>query len=172
MSYETDLKNAYDARKSGDSAKALEIVNLALGAAKADRSKIYGQLLCAAGQFQRDLGNLAAASDAYSEAVEFFQHDQDHPQQAHAMRHQGDIERELHNLDVAEKLLKDALKIYENEKGASELCFANAQRSFALVQEARGEIDDAKPYWQAARKVYAKLAIKDGVAECDSRLKK
>ena len=164
------LRSAYDKRKAGNSVAALALARQALDHADRDDRAALARVLCAIGQFHRDLGAIRPARDAYAEAVGHIAETGDRLYSAHALRHLGDLERELGHLDAAREKLEQALKIYATEGGADGLARANADRVLALVHEARGDRDQAHDCWRSARAIYAALDIAAGVAECDTRL--
>jgi len=168
----TLLQRADEKRRSGDSAAALDLALLALERSDRDDPVRSAHILCAIGQFQRDLGALPEARDAYAEAAKHAVHAGDQNWRAHALRHQGDLDRELGRLDDAHTSLKEALQIHRANGNPNGLARANTERVLALVHQARGEPNKAKSYWRSARAIYAARGVVDCVAECDTMLSK
>ncbi|GAB4533519.1 MAG: hypothetical protein Tsb0010_14150 [Parvularculaceae bacterium] len=168
----TLLDEARVARKRGDASMALATAKRALalvgdGAADAD---LTARIHCAIGQFERDLNDLENSARSYARGVSNFEKSANATAKAHALRHQGDLERLLGRLDAAESLVCEAISIYRDHEMSDEIAMANAERVLALVRDAQGRSRKARKSWLDARKIYAMHKIDSGVAECDERL--
>lgn len=166
------LKEARSARKRGDSSMALATAKRALaqvhdGAADAE---LTARIHCAIGQFERDLNDLENSARSYARGVSNFEKSSNATAKAHALRHQGDLERLLGRLDAAESLVCEAIRIYRDQDKYNEIAMANAKRVLALVRHAQGRSRKARESWLDARRIYAMHKIDSGVAECDERL--
>ena len=109
-------------------------------------------------------GRLADAARDYAEAVELCRTSSDPLLLAHTVRHLGDVEMEMVQLDRARPHLEEAVSIYRSV--ASEpLAFANALRSLALLNERSGGLIEAKTLWQEAHELYVRANVPPGIAE-------
>jgi tetratricopeptide (TPR) repeat protein len=125
--------------------------------------------LKALGQIERDLGRGDAARPLYEEAVTISREDGDPLMLAHTIRHLGDIHRDAKRLADAELCYHEALALYRANEAAP-LDLANAIRPFAILKEATGKAEEARPFWEEARELYAAVNVQEGVAECARRL--
>jgi len=165
------LQAAWESRRSGDAAAALAQAELAMQAnGLSEDLAARAEILCAVGQFHRDLSAVELAREAYATAAEEFRLAGDRRGLAHALRHQGEIEGELGRLDAAAGLLKEALKLYSDEESAAPLTLANSERALAVVHEARGETAEAARLWLSAYKHYSAAGVAAGIEECEARL--
>jgi tetratricopeptide (TPR) repeat protein len=127
------------------------------------------QALKALGQIERDLGRGDAARPLYEEAVALCREDGDSLMLAHTIRHLGDIHRDAKCLADAEPCYQEALALYRAGT-ADPLDLANAIRPFAILKEATGKPDEARPLWEEARELYAAVNVQVAVDECSARL--
>jgi len=123
------------------------------------------------GQIERDLQNGAAALALYEEAVTLSRVAGEPLRLAHTIRHLGDMHREAERLELAERCYDEALTLYrENAKQTAALDLANAIRPLAILQERKGNLEQAKSLWKEAKELYAAVDVTAGVAESSSHL--
>ena len=128
------------------------------------------QALKALGQIERDLGRGDAARPLYEEAVAICRDEGDPLSLAHTVRHLGDIERGAGRLEPAGACYDEALRLYRSHNQTPPLDLANAIRPLAILKESTGDMEDAKRLWAEARDLYEAADVREGVAECVSRL--
>jgi tetratricopeptide (TPR) repeat protein len=124
----------------------------------------------AEGKQTRAEGRLDAARTYYAEAAEIYQSDNDPLAYAHAIRHIADMYRIEAKHTEAKPLYEEALEIYRNSLDTKLLDLANTVRPYAQLNEAIGNLDTARLYWQEAGNLYASLRIDAGVEECGKHL--
>lgn len=123
------------------------------------------------GQIERDLQNGDAALALYEEATTLSRVAGEPLLLAHTIRHLGDIHLDAGRLELAERCYDEALALYrENAKQAAALDLANAIRPLAILQERKGNLEQAKSLWKEARELYAAVDVPAGVAESSSHL--
>jgi tetratricopeptide (TPR) repeat protein len=125
--------------------------------------------LKALGQFERDMGRGDAARSLYEEAVTISREDGDPLMLAHTIRHLGDIHRDSKRLADAELCYLEALALYRAHE-PDPLDLANAIRQFAILKEATGKAEEARPLWQETRELYMAVNVQVGAAECSAHL--
>lgn len=127
--------------------------------------------LLAVGAQARREGRLEDALCAYQRAADRCRESGQNLVTAHAVRHLGDIYRELGKKDEAEPLLKEAVSIYRRSLETKILDLANALRPLALLYASTGNTKSAQELWLEARAMYSAINVADGVTECDAHLK-
>ena len=71
---------------------------------------------------------------------------------------------------LAEPCFLEALSIYRGHEHARPLDLANAIRSFAVLKDEVGAVEEAKRLWQEAHDLYVTGNVSAGVAESAARL--
>lgn len=139
-------------------------------------TKSLGRAVCVMGQIERDERHNDKAADCYAEAADLYRQAGDRPGLAYALRHQGDILRELGRLPEADRALEEALALYRS-LNSTPLDLADILRVCALAKEDLGKTSEARALWTEARDRYvAARELRDspggnpGVAEADRRL--
>ncbi len=128
------------------------------------------QALKRLGQIERDLGHSDAARAFYEEAVAICREDGDPLTLAHTVRHLGDIHQDAGRAKLAETCYHEALAIYRGHEQTHPLDLANAIRPLAILEESRGQSEEACRLWEEARDLYAAVNVQEGVAESSARL--
>lgn len=128
----------------------------------------------------RDAGDLAAAIDHQSVAIELLRAGTNPLALAHALRHRADMLIAVGRADEAEPDCAQALWFYAQVPEAPPLDIANAVRCAACQAEAVGDKAGAIDLWRDARTRYAKLSdvfevmtgspANPGVAEATMRI--
>ncbi len=118
----------------------------------------------------RDLGEDARAQPLYEEAVALCREEPDRLLLAHTVRHLGDLHRHAGRLAEAERCYSEAVSLYRAAPAPPPLDFANAIRPAALLKEAQGDFQGARPLWSEARRLYEAAGISQAVEECSRRL--
>lgn len=169
--WEKLLEDAAQARREGrlDDAYRDYVQAAATGRATQDR-RLLILALQGVGRIECDRRRLEAALGAYQEAAALARPHGDPFLLAHAIRHAGDVLRELGRVAEADAHCNEALAIYRSTPGAPPLDLANAIRSLALVEERLGATGEASRLWDEARQIYASLGVQAGVAESEARL--
>ena len=123
------------------------------------------------GQIERELQNGDAALALYEEAVTLSVVAGEPLLLAHTIRHLGDIHLDAERLELAERCHDEAVALYrENAKQTAALDLANAIRPLAILQERKGNLEQAKSLWKEAKELYAAVDVPAGVAESSSHL--
>ena len=122
------------------------------------------------GQIERDLGRSDLALVLYGEAVDICRTINDPLTLAHTVRHLGDIHRESGRPDLAEPCLLEALAIYRGHDETNPLDLANAIRPLAILKQEEGAVEESRELWEEARKLYAAVNVREGVAESTARM--
>lgn len=131
-------------------------------------------------QAARQAGDMAAAIDHQSVAIDLLRAGTNPLALAHALRHRADMLIGASRAREAETDCAQALWFYAQVPDAPPLDIANAVRCAACQAEAVGDIDGAIDLWRDARTRYAKLsdvfeamtgsAANPGVAEATMRI--
>lgn len=90
--------------------------------------------------------------------------------QAHALRHLSDLDRQAHHLEQALAHAEQAAALYRANAQGTSPDMANALRLKGLALDGLRKTEQARAAWSAARELYARAEVADGVAECDRRL--
>lgn len=131
-------------------------------------------------QAARAAGDLAAAIDHQSVAIELLRAGTNPLALAHALRHRADMLIGASRAEEAEPDCAQALWFYAQVPDAPPLDIANAVRCAACQAEAVGDVAGAIDLWRDARTRYAKLSdlfeamtgspANPGVAEATMRI--
>jgi tetratricopeptide (TPR) repeat protein len=124
----------------------------------------------AKGKQARAEGHLDAARAHYAEAAEIYSREGNRLAYAHTIRHIADMYRIEDKHAEARPLYEEALEIYRSNLDTKLLDLANTVRPYAQLNEAIGNLETARQYWQEARNLYASLRLEAGVTECDAHL--
>ncbi len=90
--------------------------------------------------------------------------------QAHALRHLSDLDRQADHLEQALARAEQAAALYRVNAQGTSPDMANALRLKGLALDGLRKTGQAREAWSAARELYARAEVADGVAECDRRL--
>ena len=90
--------------------------------------------------------------------------------QAHALRHLSDLDRQADHLEQALAHAEQAAALYRANGQGSSPDIANALRLKGLALDGLRKTAQARAAWTAARELYTRAEVADGVAECDRRL--
>ena len=88
----------------------------------------------------------------------------------HALRHLGQVQQELGDIDQAEACYTEALALYREFGAAEPLQLANSVRYLAVSKHEAGEAEAAASLWREACDRYEALELSAGVAESAARL--
>jgi tetratricopeptide (TPR) repeat protein len=122
------------------------------------------------GQIDRDAGQGDDALPHYAEAIALGRAARDPGSLAHRVRHLGDLHQEAGRLEAALPCYQEALALYRQSDGTRSLDFANAIRAFALLQDTRGDREQARELWREAKVLYSSFDLAAGVNEATERL--
>jgi tetratricopeptide (TPR) repeat protein len=89
---------------------------------------------------------------------------------AHRVRHLGDAYYYAGRWALAEPCYIEALSIYRRHERTRPLDLANAIRSFAVLKDEVGAVDQSQSLWQEAHDLYVSLELPAGIAESAARL--
>jgi tetratricopeptide (TPR) repeat protein len=117
----------------------------------------------------RTEGRRHEALTGYERAADLARAANDMGQRAHALRHVGDLQRELGHYRSAESAAAEAVTLYRQHGGAS-LDLANALRVLALAHESLGQLPEAEASWREAKPLYQAVGVLPGVHECDQHI--
>ena len=161
------LASGYEARleQRFDDARDLFAQAVAESRFLLDRSVLVKSLK-ALGQAERDLQHPTTAVKHYREAASLQQNERDRFGWAHSIRHVADILREQKVFAEAEAAYEQALDVYAQDPETSPLDYANALRGLALLKDHASDPDEVLLLWRAARALYEKAGVEQGVAEC------
>ena len=90
--------------------------------------------------------------------------------QAHALRHLSDLDRQADHLEQALAHAEQAAALYRANAQGTSPDMANALRLKGLALDGLRKTGQAREAWSAARELYARAEVADGVAECERRL--
>jgi tetratricopeptide (TPR) repeat protein len=90
--------------------------------------------------------------------------------QAHALRHLSDLDRQADHLEQALAHAEQAAALYRANGQGTSPDMANALRLKGLALDGLRKTEEARAAWTAARELYTRAEVADGVAECDRRL--
>ena len=90
--------------------------------------------------------------------------------QAHALRHLSDLDRQADHLEQALAHAEQAAALYRANGQGTSPDMANALRLKGLALDGLRKTAQARAAWTAARELYSRSEVADGVAECDRRL--
>ena len=90
--------------------------------------------------------------------------------QAHALRHLSDLDRQADHLEQALAHAEQAAALYRANAQGTSPDMANALRLKGLALDGLRKTEQARAAWPAARELYPRAEVADGVAECDRRL--
>ncbi|MCX6596654.1 MAG: hypothetical protein NTV70_09840 [Acidobacteria bacterium] len=168
------LEIGYQARRENRPADAVSAfwaaAAQARSAANPEGTRMLARALTGLGQMARDEGQLSGALGHYQEAAALFRSLDDPARLAHTVRHVGDIHIELAQPGLAGHCYGEALTLYRGLPQTSPGELANALRSWALFQEARGAREEASGIWREVQALYQAAGIAAGVTESTRRL--
>jgi tetratricopeptide (TPR) repeat protein len=90
--------------------------------------------------------------------------------QAHALRHLSDLDRQADHLEQALAHAEQAAALYRANGQGTSPDMANSLRLKGLALDGLRKTGQARAAWTAARELYTRAEVADGVAECDRRL--
>jgi tetratricopeptide (TPR) repeat protein len=122
------------------------------------------------GQIERDLGRGDCGLPLYEEAIRICRSEGAALRLAHTVRHLDDIHQDAGRSELAEPCYREALAIYRSHGQTTPLDLANTLRPFAILQETLGQPEQAIDLWTEARDLYARLNLREGVAESTDHL--
>ena len=155
------LKQAAQARGSGESAEAERLYKQAAADAKAKDDAARAEALLGVAQTRRDQGDRIGASINYAEAITLLRTGNDTSLLAFALRHAADVRSELREYGAATAHIDEAIRLYRAAEPQVSLDLANALRVAALNSER-----EALAAWLEAEKLYASEKIDAGAKEC------
>ena len=155
------LKQAAQARGSGEAAEAERLYKQAAADAKAKDDSARAEALLGVAQARRDQGDRIGASINYAEAITLFRAGNDPSLLAFALRHAADVRSELREYGAADAHIEEAIRLYRAADTPSPLDLANALRVAALNSER-----EAHAAWREAETLYASENIDAGAEEC------
>lgn len=106
----------------------------------------------------------------FEEAVAVARETGDTLRLAHAVRHLGQVNHCLGELESAERRYEEALDLYQQAGDAHPLDHANALRPMAALRQELGDVDGARLMWRRASELYRTAGVEEGVHECEARL--
>ena len=159
------LKQAAQARGSGEAAEAERLYKQAAADAKAKDDAARAEALLGVAQSRRDQGDRVGASINYAEAITLLRGGSDSAQLAFALRHAADIRSELGEYGAGSAQIDEAVRLYRTLDPPASLDLANALRVAALNNER-----EAQAAWREAEMLYANEHVDAGVEECTKHL--
>ena len=117
-----------------------------------------------------DLGDRERARALFAESVAVAGEAGDPLRLAHALRHLGQVNRDLGRLEEAERCYEEALGLYDRAGRAHPVDYANALRPMAALREELGEVEEAQVLWGRALRLYRAAGVEEGAGECEERL--
>jgi tetratricopeptide (TPR) repeat protein len=116
------------------------------------------------------IGNCEAARHHYANAAALYRQIGPPTMLACTLRHEADLWMQTNRPAEAEPLYLEAEKVYRQTGEGSALDLAHTLRALALIREAKGDATAARTLWQEACEIYARLEVKEALAECDKKL--
>jgi tetratricopeptide (TPR) repeat protein len=154
-------------RLSASRAIFIDVVRKA--AEEGDRSSL-AEALGGLAEAEDGIGNYQAARHHYANAAVLYRQIGPSKMLACTLRHEADVWMQTNRSAEAEPLYLEAEKLYRENGEASALDLAHTLRALALIREAKGETTPARSLWQEACEIYARLEVKEALAECDKKL--
>ncbi len=162
------LRQAANARSSGESAEAERLYKQAATEARSKDEVARAEALMGIAQARRDQGDRIGASINYSEAITILRSSNDSTRLAYALRHAADVRSQLKEFAAAGAHIEEAIRLYRtlllNGEGNT-LDLANALRVSALNDER-----EAHASWMEARTLYGQDNLLVAISECNQRL--
>lgn len=163
------LKQAAQARGTGEAAEAERLLKEAAADAKAKDDVAQAEILLSAAQTLRDADDRSSAAMNYAEAITLLRSTNDAGQLAFALRHAADVRSQLHEYAAAGSQIEEAIRLYrglatEGDAAAS-LNIANALRVSALNNERQ-----AHAQWTEAEALYTAGDVAAGMDESRTHL--
>ena len=152
------------ARVEADLVRACELCRRA-GASR-ELSVALGKL----GHVALDQDHRDKALTLFEEAVAVARETGDTLRLAHAVRHLGQVNHCLGELESAERRYGEALDLYQQAGDAHPLDHANALRPMAALRQELGDADGARLMWRRASELYRTAGVEEGAHECEARL--
>ena len=163
----TLLRNGVAARRQGQLAEALPLMNQALALCGPDQDLERALILRELGELARNSNDLPAAQRHYEEGVALLRKSNADPLKlAHTLRHLGDVHAEQRHSNEADHYFSQALAIYRQHPTPGRLDLANAIRAHAALKTATGQHEAARPMWAEAGALYEAEGIAAGEKEC------
>jgi tetratricopeptide (TPR) repeat protein len=166
---ESVLQSGNAARRAGKFSEALLLMNEAAAMCGPGQEFSQACVLRELGELARNRHDLSAAQEHYEKAVALMRSTDDQLKLAHTIRHLGDVHAAREHWAEAEQCFVEALDIYREHPSPNGMDFANAIRPFALLKTKTGRIEEARPLWIEAGKLYESEGIAAGVEECRRR---
>lgn len=163
------LRSGIAARRGGDLAEALRLMNEAAALCDADQHQERAYVERELGELARQRHDLSAAQVHYEQAVSGLRAGEDRLKLAHTIRHLGDVHAEQRHFPAADECFAEALQIYRSHPSPPTLDLANAIRAHAALKSERGDHEAARPLWAEAGELYAAVGVAEGVDECRRR---
>ena len=154
-------------RLSASRATFLDVVRKA--SEEGDRSSL-AEALGGLAEAEDGIGNYEAARHHYANAVVLYRQIGPPKMLACTLRHEADLWMQANRPAEAEPLYLEAEKVYRENGEESALDLAHTLRARALIREAKGENTAARSLWQEACEIYARLQVRDALAECGKKL--
>jgi tetratricopeptide (TPR) repeat protein len=169
--FQEQFARGYQARRENRAAdsRAIFLKAVRSAAEEGDRPAL-AEAMCGLGQAERDIGSLEPARHHYANAAVLYRQIGPPERLAYALRHEGDILRELGLPAEAEPLYLEAEGIYRQRGEDAELDLANTLRGLALVNESIGKTAASRSFFEQARDLYARCNVEAGAAECNRKL--
>ena len=154
-------------RLSASRAIFIDVVRKA--AEEGDRSSL-AEALGGLAEAEDGIGNYEAARHHYANAAVLYRQIGPPKMLACTLRYEADLWMHTNRSAEAEPLYLEAEKVYRENGEESALDLAHTLRALALIREAKGEATAARSLWQEACEIYARLEVKEALAECDKKL--
>jgi tetratricopeptide (TPR) repeat protein len=165
------LAEGYRARKENrlSASRAIFIDVVRKAAEEGDRPSL-AEALGGLAEAEDGIGNSEAARHHYANAAVLYRQIGPPKMLACTLRHEADLWVRTNRPAEAEPLYLEAEKVYRQNGEESALDLAHTLRALALIREAKGEATAARSLWQEACEIYARLEVKEALAECDKKL--
>jgi tetratricopeptide (TPR) repeat protein len=154
-------------RLSASRAVFIDVVRKA--SEEGDRSSL-AEALEGLAEAENGIGNCEAARHHYANAAALYRQIGPPKMLAGTLRHEADLWMQINRPAEAEPLYLEAEKVYRQNGEESALDLAHTLRALALIREAKGATTPARSLWREACEIYARLEVKDKLAECDKKL--
>jgi tetratricopeptide (TPR) repeat protein len=154
-------------RLSASRAIFLDVVRKA--SEEGDRSSL-AEALGGLAEAEDGIGNYQAARHHYANAAVLYRQIGPSEMLACTLRHEADLWMQTNRFAEAEPLYFEAEKVYRENGEESALDLAHTLRALALIREAKGETTAARSLWREACEIYARLEVKEALAECGNKL--
>ena len=164
------LSEAWQARRTGDYSKTLELTQEAQSLCSEDEHFFLGRINHIYRQVEMDHDRYEQALPFAKKAIWHYRAARDAGKIAHSIRHLADLFVELERYEEAEQNYRSAIQLYV-ETEPSLLDRSNALRGFGILLVRINKNEEARKILSRAKEHYYHLGLSEGVEEMSDLLR-